>query len=157
VAGSELLQAMIDAAKAGDADTVRRMIDWPLSGAAEMLYATSVLPEDERADAASDGLVEIQTAGDRPDVVGYVLAEQAEFLVPATAVESAQPWERLEALAGVRVPPTPAGLTPEQEVTVDGLRDRSVPLTEVWIAVGAGYRQPYVFVPDTGKLAILLD
>jgi hypothetical protein len=152
----EVLTRAIAAARAGDADTVRRLVDWPMTGASVMLNTLDAVDEADRAGNVAEGLAELDGAADDPAIVGNILAEQAEFLVPATDVRAADEVERAGVVASLRIRPVPAGLTPEQMARVDGLRARAELISDVYTVEAPAGRQPYAIAPDTGLLVLLL-
>ena len=153
----DVLVRAVTAAKAGDAETVRRLIDWPLSGAAVMLGPLLAIDERDRAANSARGFAELDGAADDPTMVAHVLAEQAEFLVPAQDIQVADDGERAEVLGALQIPPVPPGLTPDQMERVEQLRIRAARLSEVYVVVGPAGRQPYAIAPDTGLLVLVLD
>jgi hypothetical protein len=153
----EVLTRAVAAARAGDAETVRRLIDWPMTGAAVMLNVLDAVDEWDRATSSARGFAELDGAAGDAEMVGNILATQAEFLVPADDIQVADETERAEVVAALQVLPVPPGLTPEQMARVDQLRARAALIHDVYIVVAPAGRQPYAIAPDTGLLVLLLD
>jgi hypothetical protein len=153
----EVLTRAVAAVRAGDAEALRRMIDWPMTGAAKTLYSLASTPERERAENVAIGLAELDLASTDPLQVTNVLAAQAPLLGAATDIRVAPTWQRREVLAALRVPPMPAGLTAEQLTRIDALRARAELITDVYVVITASAQQPYAIAADTGLLVLMLD
>jgi hypothetical protein len=152
----EVVSRAVAAAQAGDAATVRSLIDWPLTGAAVMFRSLGLVDEADRAVSVALGLAELDGATGDADMVANVLAEEAEFLVPAEDVETATDGERADVLRALQVPELPPGLTAAQLARADELRARAAQLREVYVVVGPNGRRPYAIASDTGLLVLLL-
>jgi hypothetical protein len=153
----EALTSALEAVRAGDADALRRMIDWPLTGAAKTLYSLPATPEGERAENVAIGLAQLDLASTDPLQVANILAAHAGLLAQAADVRVAPAWERREVLAALSVPPMPPGLTADQLTRIAALRARAELLTDVYVVITPTTRQPYAIAPDTRLLVLVLD
>jgi hypothetical protein len=153
----DVLSRAVAAVRAGDADALRRMIDWPLTGAAKTLHSLSATSEDERAENVAIGLAQLDLASTEPLQVANILVVQAGLLVQAADIRVAAEWERQEVLAALRVPPMPPGLTAHQLARIAALRARAELLADVYVVITPSTWQPYAIASDTGLLVLVLD
>jgi hypothetical protein len=153
----EVLTRAVAAVRAGDAQALRHLIDWPMTGAAKTLCSLASTPEGERAENVAAGLAELDRASTDPLQVTNILAVQAGVLGEATNIRAALPWQQREVLATLRVPPMPPGLSADQLARVDALRARSELITDVYVVITATAQRPYAIAADTGLLVLVLD
>jgi hypothetical protein len=151
------LDAATDAARAGDEDTLRALIDWSLSGITVVTTALPDVMEPDRAVVAAAGLAELDAAATDPDVVALVLPPIIEALAGAVATRPATPDEREVVLDRLRIGPVPDGLTPAQLERIDELRSRADRLSDVYVVEHPGDDLPVARAADTGRLVVILD
>jgi hypothetical protein len=155
--GTDVITQAVVAARAEDLDALGRLVDWPLTGAAQVASSLSGVDERDRAAGAASGLAELTAAAGRPDLVAEILRPVAAGLAGAREVRPAGPQERAAALAALQVPAVPAGLTEQQVAALDELRARAAALTEVYVVMGVAADVPVARAADTGLLVLLLD
>jgi hypothetical protein len=154
--GTHPLTAAIVAARANDFDGLRRLVDWPLTGAGRMVRALAGVFERDRSGVLVTGLAELETAADRPEITAEVLAEAAPSLAAGREIRRADPAAAQAALAVVRVPAPPSGLTAEQHARLTQLVTRAGAVHEVLVVVSDTGELPVAMAPDTGLLVLLL-
>jgi hypothetical protein len=153
----DVLNMALAAVQSGDAETLHRTIDWPLTGAAKTLNSLPATPARQRAASVAIALAQLDLASTDPSRVADVLADQARLLSQAADIRVALHRERREVLTALRIPPTPTGLTAEQLTSIDALRARAELVTDVYVVITrTTTRQPYAIAPDTGLLVLVL-
>jgi len=121
---------------------------------AEWLYEAGI--GEARAALVEDGRI-VELAIERDDQPG----PRAGAILPSRLVRKADASGRglvtLDGGQSAQLTPVPPGLTADQAATLDGLRQRSLLLSEVRMVTGRRYRRPFALAPDSGKLVIPLD
>jgi hypothetical protein len=153
-AAQDTIDAAIAAARSRDLDTLRALVDWPLSGAADMASALPNVDERDRAAGAASGLRELMEAERDTSLIAEFLLPVAVKLVEATQVRPADPAVRDAAVAAIQVPPLPSGLTPDQIATFDQLRARAARVSDVYVVSGAAGEAIVLWTADTGRLVL---
>lgn len=153
----DIIDSAIAAARARDLDALRRLVDWPLTGAVEIASGLPGVDEPDRATAAASGLRDLDAAGRQTDLVAEILVPVAAVLVDADEVRPAGPAERAEAVAAIQVPAVPPGLTPEQVALFDRLRARAAQVSEAYLVRGRAGEVTLLRAADTGLLVLLMD
>jgi len=154
-AGLDLVAAAITAAGADDLDTLRRLVDWPLTGAAQIVAGLSDVSEQDRSAAVASGLAELHAAQQDTTLVEDILRPLAAILA---ATQEVRPTESAAALAALRVPPlTVRGLTDDQVAELERLRTRVAALAEVYQATGAAGEVSLVHGAGADQLVLVLD
>lgn len=155
-AGTDIITSAVSAARAGDLDALRRLVDWPLTGAAEVASALAGVDERDRPEAAASGLDELAGAERNIELVEEVLRSVAVVLAGTREVRVAEPREQGAVLAAVRVPDVPAGLPSEHVAQFDRLRARAARLSEVYVVSGDAGQMILARAADSGQLVLLL-
>jgi hypothetical protein len=145
--GNHVLTQAITAARAQDYDTLQGLIDWPLTGAADLSRALAGVREPDRTTVVASGLAELDAAASRPDLVAEILADE---------IRVAQDAQHHAVLAALQVTPPPPGLTDEQRARLTALQARAATLHDVYLVVSDTGELPVVVTPDTGRLVLLL-
>jgi hypothetical protein len=154
--GNHVLTQAITAARAQDYDTLQGLIDWPLTGAADLSRALAGVREPDRTTVVASGLAELDAAASRPDLVAEILADAAPRLAAAREIRVAQDAQHHAVLAALQVTPPPPGLTDEQRARLTALQARAATLHDVYLVVSDTGELPVVVTPDTGRLVLLL-
>ncbi|WP_238006743.1 hypothetical protein KZZ52_24135 [Dactylosporangium sp. AC04546] len=153
---SGLVQQAIDAARADDADTLRRLIDWPLVGARDVGRGLGRIPASMRVEVVSSGLHELEIAATHPEVVAEYLVELAPWLLAARGVAVETGERRAAALAALQFEPVPPGLPEELAARIERLRARAAQVSEVYVVHGDLGGLTVMYAPDTRRLVPLL-
>ncbi len=156
-AGTDMITAAVSAARADDLDALRRLVDWPLTGAAQVASALAGVDERDRPEAAAGGLGELAGAERSTELVEEVLRPVAAVLAGAREIRVAEPVEQAAVLAALRVPEVPVGLPGEQVAQFDRLRARAARLSEVYVVSGDAGQLRLVRAADSEQLVLLLD
>jgi hypothetical protein len=152
---TDVLTAAIIAARAGDLDRLRGLVDWPLSGAATIGRSLAGVLERDRASVAASGLAELDAAAYEPGVVDELLRDVAPRLAATREIRWAEPEVRDAALAALRIPDPPPGLTDEQRARLGDLRDRAAALGLVYLLLGDYGQMPIARTQDTDRLVLI--
>jgi hypothetical protein len=155
--GAEVLRAAIDAARAGDLNRLSAMVDWPLSGAGQIGQSLPGVLERDRPRVAASGLAELDSAGGDPAVIEEIVRPLAERLAASREIRPAGARASADALAILRVPQPPSGLTEQQHQRLTDLAARAEALREVYLVVDDRGEVPIAVTSDSGMLVILLD
>ncbi|HEY2669701.1 MAG TPA: hypothetical protein VGJ07_04920 [Rugosimonospora sp.] len=155
--GADALTAAVDAARAGDLNRLRDLVDWPLSGAGQISQSLPGVLERDRADVAASGLAELDSAATDPVVVDEILRPLAERLARAQEIRPADARASASALAILRVPAPPAGLTDAQRERLTDLSERAAALRDVYLVVDDRGEVPLAVTADSGRLVLVLD
>ncbi|HEY7225970.1 MAG TPA: hypothetical protein VH561_20515 [Micromonosporaceae bacterium] len=151
------LTAAIAAARADDVDALRRLVDWPLTGAGRMVRALADVRHLDRARLLVTGLAELDGAAVRPEISDELLQDVAPRLAAATDIRRAAPAAAQAALESVRVPEPPAGISDEQRARLLELGRRAAAVQEVLLLVSAAHEEwPVAIAPDSGLLVLVL-
>ncbi|MBX6750729.1 MAG: hypothetical protein IRY85_13835 [Micromonosporaceae bacterium] len=156
VEGSHPLAAAIAAARAGDLDTLRGLIDWPLTGIGGIAQSLTGVLERDRAQVLATGLAELDSAADRAEIVAGVLRDVAPRLARAHQIERADPATIEPVLARLRVPPLPPGLTEAQSARLAGLGAQAAAIREVFLVITETESLPVAMTPDGTRLVLVL-
>jgi hypothetical protein len=146
------------AARRGEHERLRRLIDWPLSGLSTILAAVSAIDKEYRAMVVGSGLSELDSASDNPRSTKRILPPIADRLAQTTVVVPANPDQRATFLAALRRGDhAPDGLTLAQLDRLAALGARAESVTEVYILSSPLGETPVGRVPITGRLAFVLS
>jgi hypothetical protein len=154
---ADVLTLAIAAAREGDLDRLRGYVDWPLSGAASIGRSLAGVLERDRASVAASGLAELDAAADDPGVVAALLQDVAPRLATTQEIRWAEDETRDAALAALRVPDAPPGLTDDQRARLDELRARAAAVRLVYVLVGDFEQMPVARTEDTDRLVLIPD
>jgi hypothetical protein len=155
--GTDVIAAVVNAARAGDLDALRRLVDWPLTGAASIARPLPAVDEADRAPGVASGLTELDAAATNSELVEEVLRPLVVRLADTREVRRATPQVSQSVLARLQVPHVPPGLTAEQEERLNDLRQRAAKLSQVYVAVDHQGEFPLVHAADTGLVVLVLD
>jgi hypothetical protein len=155
--GADALTAAVNAARAGDLNRLRDLVDWPLSGAGQIGQSLPGVLERDRADVAASGLAELDSAATDPVVIDEILRPLAERLAGAREIRPADARASASALAILRVPAPPSGLTDAQRERLTELAERSAALRDVYLVVDDRGEVPLAVTADSGRLVLVLD
>jgi hypothetical protein len=153
--GRQVVDRAVDAARAGDLDALRRLIDWQLTGAPRVARGLAELDPDERGPVAAEALAVLAVAGQSPDTVARPLGQLAELLRSGRRVELPAEPERAEWLELLQVPYVPAaGLTAAQLADLALLRERAAALGNIYLVVGEAVT-PLAWSPESDRLVVV--
>jgi hypothetical protein len=155
--GSRALSAAVDAARAGDLDALRGLVDWPLSGAGQVGRSLPGVLERDRASVAASGLAELDAAASDPAAVEDILRPLAWRLTSAREIRPADAGSASAALAALRVPAPPPGLTGAQRGRLIELGERVAALRDVYLIVDDRGAEPVVVAADPDRLVLVPD
>ncbi|GIH21331.1 hypothetical protein [Rugosimonospora africana] len=154
---ADVLRAAVDAARAGDLYRLSAMVDWPLSGAGQIGQSLPGVLEQDRAEVTASGLAELDSVAADPSVIEEIVRPLAGRLVAAREIRPADARASAAALAILRVPAPPPGLTDEQRERLTELSVRVDALREVYEIVDDRGEVPVVVATDSGMLVIVLE
>lgn len=152
-----LLGRLLGAGRAGDLDRVRELVDWPLTGAPQVIRMLRQVPERDRADRARTWVRGLATAGDSVEGVEGVLARLAPVLADASGFRPTEPAERRDLLAYFAVDQPPAGVGDEERAVLADLARRAGGLAEVYLVIAGELILPLAYAPDSDRLVVLFD
>lgn len=152
----ELFEAAA-AARSGDQDRLRKLIDWPLSGLSTMLAAVSAVDSDFRAAVVASGLSELDRASDDRRATKLILPPIEARLAQSTVVYPARADQRATFFAALRGGEhTMQGLTLAQLDRLAALSARAESVSEAYV-LSAPFGETVVGrVPITGRLVFVL-
>ena len=153
----DVLTAAVTAARSGDLDRLRGLVDWPLTGAGQVAQALPDVLERDRAEVAASGLAELDAAATDASVVDEIIPPLAERLANEHEVRAADVSTTSAALAALQVPPPPPGLSEAQRERLIELSARAAALTDVYVIVDDQGEMPVVVAADAGRLVLVLD
>lgn len=145
----------IDAARRGDLDRLRALIDWPLSVLPPLSAGMAGLEDEARTWAISMALAEFDAAPTDTTAGAKPLRGLAGRLAAATELRAATPEARRTALLGLRPPETPVSLPGAERARLRELAARAEQVREVVVASTADRAIPLAVAPDTGLLVVL--
>lgn len=156
-AGRLLVDRVIAAARAGDEQTVRRLVDWALLGAPNLAHAMAGFTAAGRREAAPGLAMLFDAVQDEPrdpTAVAGPLRQLVTALRDAEEVRSPDEAERQAWLRELRVPDVPGeGLTAEQVAQLAWLRERAAAISEVYlVVVRDGRVLPLAVTPERDRL-----
>lgn len=153
----ELYEAGV-AARSGDPDRLRKLIDWPLSGLPTMLVAVAAVDRSYRAMVVASGLSELDRASDDPRVTELIFPPIEARLAQSTVVYQAGADRRETFLAALRRGDHSAeGLTPAQLDRLAALGARAETVSEVYVLSSPLGEMVVGRVPITGRLVFVLS
>ncbi len=157
VAGaSALIDRAIQFSRDGQLENLGTLIDWPLSGAAQVFIGLTTLPEQSRSRVVHSGLAELDAARSAPSMTNEVLAGLAAALAEVHEVVPVPTDRCFEARTPWRLPPSPPGLTDEQRDRLDSLRHEVADLTALFEVRGASGTLTVAVTADGGSLVVPL-
>jgi|KBSSwiStaDraftv2_1062776.scaffolds.fasta_scaffold73315_4 hypothetical protein len=152
------LHEAADAARVGDQDHLRRLIDWPLSGLPTMLAAVSAVDKSFRAAVVASGLSELDGAADNPRATKRILPAIVARLAQATVVYRANPDQRASFLAALgRGDHAPDGLTLAQLDRLASLAARAESVSDTYVLSAPLGETVVGRVPISGRLVFVLS
>jgi hypothetical protein len=152
-----LLNRLLGAGRASDLDRVRELVDWPLTGAPQVIRMLRQLSEPGRAERARAWIHGLSTAGDSIEGVERVLRDLVPMLSDASGFRPADPAERRDLLAHFAVDRPPAGVGDEERAALADLACRADGLDEVYLVRTGDMLLPLAYAPDTGRLVVLFE
>lgn len=150
-----VLNQLLGAGRAGDLDTVRELVDWPLTGAPRVIRMLRQMPEPDRADWARAWIRGLSTAADRVNGMERVLGQLVPVLAGASGFRPADPAERRDLLARFAVDTPPAGVGHDERAALLDLARRADGLDRVFFAVADEVLVPMAWARDTDRLVVL--
>lgn len=152
----ELYEA-VAAARIGDQDRLRKLVDWPLSGLPTMLAAVSAVDKSFRATIVASGLSELDRASDDPRATVRILPPIAARLAQASVIYRAGPEQREGFLAELRRGDhAPEGLTRDQLDRLAALSARAESVSDASVLSSPLGETVVGRVPITGRLVFAL-
>jgi hypothetical protein len=152
----ELVRRFLDAARHQRFDDLRRLIDWPLTGAPRVALQLAEIDPADRDRYARDLIPGLFTAGENPERVQRVLWQVADIAGTHPTVRRPDPAERQEILDQLRVPELPAqGIGADLLAQLAELRRRSAEPTEVYLVSGGSQVFPLAWAPGSDRLVLL--
>lgn len=156
--GRDLVERFADAARQRRFDDLRRLVDWPLTGAPRVALRLAELDPADREFDASGLIPGLFTAGDDPDRVQRVLWQVVDLIGEHPAIRRADPAERREILEQLRVPDVPAqGLSAGLLAQLAELRLRSAELSEVYLVGDGSLTMPLAWAPGSDRLVLYYE
>jgi hypothetical protein len=152
-----LLNRLLAAGRTGDLETLRELVDWPLTGAPQVIRMLRQVPEPDRADRAAVWVRSLSTAGDSGDGVEDVLGQLGPVLSGASGFRAADPAEREDLLARFAVDRPPAGVPDEERARLADLAHRAGGLDRVFLVEADDVELPLAYAPDSGRLVVLFE
>jgi hypothetical protein len=152
-----VLNRLLGAGRAGDLDTVRELVDWPLTGAPRVIRMLRQMPEPDRADWARVWIRGLSTAGDRVQGVERVLGQLMPVLAGASGFRPADPAERRDLLTRFAVDTPPAGVGDDERDALVDLARRADGLDRVFLALADDVELPMAWAPDSDRMVMLFE
>jgi hypothetical protein len=148
------LRQAIGAARAGDLDTLRRLVDWPLAGGRRLAQRLCELSDAGRAQQAPQALRDLFASAHRPLQIRPEVRRLAAALADTVNVTPATEPQRTAVLDQLRIPPVPTGgLGAEPVEQLAQLRARADDLAEAYVVTAAaGTVVTVAWAPDSGRL-----
>jgi len=91
--GRDVLTAAVDAARSDDLDSLRALVDWPMSGVGVIAQSLSDVVEPARVEVVASGLADLDAAAASPHMVEEILRPLAARLAAAREIRPAGPEE----------------------------------------------------------------
>ncbi len=156
-AGWPELYEAVTAAKRGDRERLRRLIDWPLVGLPTMLAAVSAVDQEFRATVVASGLSELDSATNNPRSSDRILGPLLARLAQAALVYPAGPAQRTAFFTALRRGDhAPEGLTRDQLDRLAALAARAESVTEAYVLSTPQGEMVVGRVPITDRLVFVL-
>jgi hypothetical protein len=149
-----LLNRLLNAGRAGDLDRIRELIDWPLTGAPNVIRMLRQMPEPARADRARTWVRGLATAGGSVEGVERVLRQLAPVLADASGFRAAGPALRRDLLARFAVDGAPAGVPGDERAALADLTRRADALDEVYLVLAGDVEMPMAWAPDSDRMVV---
>jgi hypothetical protein len=154
----DLVDRLVDAARHRRFDDMRRLIDWPLTGAPRVALQLTALDPEDREYYGSGLVPGLFTAGESPEQVERVLSQVAYAVGSHPTVSRPEPRERQDILDRLRVSEVPEqGLSGDLLTQLAQLRRRSAELSEVYLVSGGSVVFPVAWAPDSDRLVLLYE
>jgi hypothetical protein len=154
----ELVYRFVAAARHETFDEMRRLIDWPLTGAPRLALQLAGLDPADRDGYARDTIPGLFTAGDSPERVQRVLWQVVDIVGKHPTVRQPDPAERQDILDQMRVAEVPAlGIGADLLARLAELRQRSAQLSEVYLVSGGSLVFPLAWAPGSDRLVLFYE
>jgi len=151
----DVIGRALEAAHDKDPDRLRKLIDWPLSGAAGVAADLLALPEVERAAVGEDRIWALYAQVHRTLAVNRPILWLLPVLAATTSVSRAVEPVRDEALAEIRPPADVPGVTAWARERLAALGGRLERLSDVFLLTGGPATLTVAVAPDSDRLVLL--
>jgi hypothetical protein len=150
--GTDAVDRLVGAARAGDLATPQRGIDYASSSVSTMVRGLQGVDESDREDVATSGLADIANGA----AATGRLARVMHALGAAERVRRADPREADQALGRLRPPPLPPGLSAETAAAIAEMSRRATAVSEVFVVETPGGGAVWLGLAPGGAGVVLI-
>ena len=150
--GTDAVDRLVEAARAGDLAALQRGIDYGSSSVSTMVRGLEGVDESDREEIATSGLADIANGAAATGRLARVMGA----LGGAERVRRAGPREADQALGRLRTPPPPPGLSGPTAAAIAELARRAAAVSEVFVVETPGGDAVWLGLAPDGAGVVLI-